>query len=192
MPPLPNARRHSSPMVSTRPLGWSIAVLTLSVGVLQACIHAPGPMAVPAGVYHFRFVEDSAAPTPEEWKSPVGESGSLALAPRERASCDSPEEKCWDLEGEYTLTPAGYAVVRVALQKAGIADSIPARGRATGGWRERPGGTFYVILNDSGPRPRLELRAAPGRKRWNAEGEWCLGRCTEGAAGKLSLVRSKR
>lgn len=192
MPLLSDARRRSSPVVSSRPLGWLIAALVLSAGVVQACIHAPGPMAIPTGVHHFRFVIDSAAPTPDEWKSPVEESGSLALAPRERARCNSPEEKCWDLEGEYTLTPAGYAVVQVALQRAGIADSIPARGRATGGWRERPGGTFSVTLNDSGPGPRLELHAAPGSKRWNAEGEWCLVGCSEGAAGRLSLVRSKR
>ena len=86
------------------------------------------------------FLDDSAGPAPEELEALANRSGSLSLATRGRAGCNAPEVECWDLDGEYTLAPDGYAVVNMALHQAGIADSIPARGRATGAWSEKPGG----------------------------------------------------
>src|SRR5581483_4827502 len=99
---------------------------------------------MPVGAYHFRFVEDTGGS--ENRESLVDRSGSLGLTPRERAGCTAAAGECWHLEGDYSLTPAGYATVRAALRRAGIADSLPATGRAAGGWRDRPGGEFWVIL----------------------------------------------
>ncbi len=192
MLPLLNARCRRFPLASLRPAGWSIAAVALAAALVQACVHVPGPHAVPVGPYHFRFIADTASTASEEWESLADRGGSLELGPRERTGCDGPRDGCWDLEGEYALTPVGHVIVQAALRKAGIEDSLPARGRATGAWRERPGGAFWVILNDSGPGPRVELRAGPGRKHWTAVGEWCADTCAAGTAGKLVVVRSKR
>jgi hypothetical protein len=192
MQPLANADRRSSSRTVLRWTGWSLLVVAITAASVQGCIRIPGPHDVPVGVYHFRFFSDSAGSAPEELEALANRSGSLSLSTRERAGCDAPEGECWDLDGEYTLMPDGYAVVSMAMHQAGIPDSIPARGRAAGAWSGKPGGPFWVILNDRGSGPRVEFRATPGRRRHTAEGKWCIGACAGGAAGNLLIVRSKR
>ncbi len=192
MQPLSDARRRCSRSAKLRRIRRSPCVLYgAALALVQACVHVPGPHAVPVGVYHFRFVDDSAGYTREEMEALANRSGTVILGARERATCDAPEEECWDLDGDYALTPEGYAVVRLVLRRAGVADSLPARGAANGAWRGKPGGPFWVVLNDSGAGPRVEFRATPSRKHWTAEGAWCVAACGDSTAGKLLIVRTK-
>lgn len=192
MQPLLDAHRRSPRSFKLHRIRRSPCLLAgAALALVQACVHVPGPHDMPVGVYHFRFVDDTAGYTREEMEALANRSGTVVLGPSERATCDAPEEECWDLDGGYALTPEGYAIVRLALKRAGVADSLPARGKATGAWRGKPGGPFWVVLNDSGAGPRVAFRATPSRKHRTAEGAWCVGACGDSAAGKLLIVRTK-